>query len=318
MTTKGRQQRGRRLLSALRNERSDRALELIVQGADTTVVTSNGETALYLALVHQCYATVGPLLQSGADPNVPGPYGAFPIHIAAEWGGDHAPFLLETLITHGARIEVRDDEGATAIFLAGKAAGARTVHTLLRYGANISDRNDSLDTALTFACCWGMTERAQMLIDAGIDVNAQDNFGRTALHWAAMNGHAATVGLLIHHGAYVNVSDTFGATPLVCAAAHGSFQSVRNLLEAGADPSVADNKGESALSAARRYAGRDLAEAMRADAVSHGRANELGVLFTERYTTSDGEPAVRIGERGNWERENVDRFDAIVALLTKP
>src|SRR2546423_1044305 len=159
MTPRQKQQRGRWLLAALQNDRPQRAEALIRQGADLSVRTPVGETALYPALAPNLSPLVPLLLECGADPNVPGPGGTYPIHLTAEWGGEAAPSLLEALLAHGARIDVRDDEGATAAFLAGKSASAETLHTLLRHGANVSDRNNELDTALTFACCWGMTER---------------------------------------------------------------------------------------------------------------------------------------------------------------
>src|SRR5579871_1796797 len=159
MTPKQQQQRGRWLLAALQNERIVRAQELIRQGADLSVRDLDGGTALYIALAHGCFAAVTPLLEAGADPNVPGPYETYPIHLAAEYGRAEAPQLLEALLAHGARIDSQDHEGATAIFLAGKSADAETVHTLQRHGADINDHNNQLDTALTFTCCWGMTEQ---------------------------------------------------------------------------------------------------------------------------------------------------------------
>ena len=323
MTPKQHLQRGRWLVAALQKERVARAIELIRQGTDLSVRDPDGSTALYTALAHGCVAVVRPLLEAGANPNVPGSYGTYPVHVAAEYGGADAPQLLETLIAHGARLDVRDEEGATAVFLAGKSASAETVHTLQRHGANISDRNNQLDTSLTFVCCWGMTERAAMLLDAGIDLEAQDDAGMTALHWAAKNGHAGTVNLLLSIGARVNVADRWGNTPLIYAAAHGSLRCVTSLLEAGADPVVRDENGQTALDAARRYSGRDLADAMLADAaLSNSLAACEGKMYVERFRTADGEPAVQIsmdrpdwGYGAGWTRENCDSYDAIVQLL---
>lgn len=308
------QQRGRWLLAALRNERVVRALELIHQGADLSVRDSDGRTALYAALVYDgCKAVVNPLLKAGADPNTPTFGGTYPIHVAAEYGGVEAPQLLEALISYGACIDVRDEEGATAIFLAGKIASAATIQTLQRHGANISDRNNQLDTALTFACCWGMTERALTLLDAGIDLEAQDDTGMTALHWAARDGHASTVALLLGRGAHVDVSDQWGRTALMYAAAHGSRLCVARLLEARADPVAQDAQGQTALDAVRRYAGRDLTEALLAEELP-GDVEDGEPVRVERLTTPDGESAVRIGTTW-WTREFCDGFDAIVALL---
>lgn len=319
MTSKRQQQLGRWLLAALQKRRTERALELVRQGADLSARSPEGMTVLYAALAYDCFAMVKPLLEAGADPNIPDPSGTYPLHLAAEFGHSDAPQLLESLISHGARIDVRDEEGATAIFLAGKGASAETIHTLQRHGANINDRNNEQDTALTFACCWGMTERAAILLDAGIDLEAQDDARATALHWAAQGGHASTVSLLLGRGARVNVSNRWGRTALMYAAAHGSLLCVTSLLDAGADPHVRDENGETALDDARRYAGRDLAETLLAEEIASGfKADEVQVSM-ERIRTPDGEPAVRVsagwGDGSGWAREKCDGFDAIVHLL---
>lgn len=118
MTSKRQQQWGRWLLAALQTGRTERALELIRQGADLSTRSPEGITVLYAALAYVCFAVVKPLLEAGADPNTPSPSGTYPLHLAAEYGYSDAPQLLEALISHGARIDVRDEEGATAIFLA--------------------------------------------------------------------------------------------------------------------------------------------------------------------------------------------------------
>ncbi len=319
MTSKRQQQLGRWLLAALQKRRTERALELIRQGADLSARSPEGKTVLYATLAYDCFAVVKPLLEAGADPNIPSPSGTYPLHLAAEYGRSDAPQLLEALISHGARSDVRNEEGATAIFLAGKGSTAETIHTLQRHGANINDRNNEQDTVLTFACCWGMTERAAMLLDAGIDLEAQDDTGMTALHWAARGGHASTVTFLLGRGARVNVSDRWGRTALMYAAAHGSLLCATNLLNAGADPHVRDENGETALDDARRYAGRDLAQTLLAEESAGGVEGDEVQVSMERIRTPDGEPAVRVsadwGDGSGWMRETCDGFDAIVPLL---
>lgn len=321
MTPKQQQQRGMWLISALRRERVVRAMELIRQGADLSVRSQDGDTALYTALAFLCYPVVAPLLEAGADPNVPNADGSYPIHVAAEYGGAEGPRLMEALLLHGAQIDARDEEGATAIFLAGKSACAETVHTLQRYGADVSDRNNQMDTALTFACCWGDTERAAMLLDAGIDLNAQDDCGMNALHWAAKGGHAGTVALLVGRGALLNVADRSGYTALMYAAGHGSRRCVECLLDAGADPAARDGDGRSALEFARLYAGRDLVEALSAEHACPTSPVFAEHLTVERITTPAGEPAVRVSQLdkygAGWSHALCDGFDAIERMLVQ-
>lgn len=321
MTSRKRAQLGRWLLSSIRNRRSTRALELLSLGAEADVRSVDGETALYCALNYDLDELVQPLLAAGADPNAPGPYQTCPLHIIASWPRPGRELLAEVLVRHGARLDVRDDEGATPMFLAAKAGYVKMIETLQILGADISETNSELDTGLTFASCWGLTEQARMLLDHGIDLHARDNLGMNALAWAAKDGHADTVALLLSRGADPNTGDTWGRSPLMRAAEHGSLACVHLLLEAGADPAAASETGETALDAARRYAGRDLAEAMRAEWMPLPRPDIEGLLpvTIRREAKTSGEAAIVIGQwdanGGGSYRELCDGFNGIVRLL---
>jgi len=60
-------------LAALKNERVERALELIRQGADLSVRDPDGGNSVYVAIAYKCYAAVEPLVKmalqvAGATP----------------------------------------------------------------------------------------------------------------------------------------------------------------------------------------------------------------------------------------------------------
>lgn len=329
MTPKQREQRGRWLLAAFRNRRYARAEQLIHEGADLSVRDPDGSPMLYTALVYGAHALVPLLLERGADPNIPGPYDCYPIHLAAEWEDAGAAPLLEDLVRHGARIDVRDDEGATPVFVAGKQGTAAAIYTLQRLGADISERNTELDTSLAFAACWGMTERAELLLNAGIDVHSLDSFGMNALAWAARGGHAEVVALLLQRGARPEVPDHQGWTPLFYAALHGSLRCVALLLEAGSDPRRRDEHGRSALDLALPYAGKDLATALLAEMTEDRPGPDAAAtrLVLERGVSPSGEPTVTAIQRdgaaageddeytSGRSLEKCDCFDAVVELL---
>src|SRR3569833_4021384 len=109
MTERRRKQLGRWLLAALRNDRRERAEVLIREGADLSVRGADGETVLTAAIGSRLYVLVPALLEGGAAPNVPGPYG-YPLHPAAIWAREEGPALIELLVRHGARLDVRDAE----------------------------------------------------------------------------------------------------------------------------------------------------------------------------------------------------------------
>ena len=72
----------------------------------------------------------------------------------------------------------------------------------------------------------GHTETVAMLLEKGADVNAKDIFGKTILMEASSRGHTEIVALLIKKGADVNAKDIFGNTVLMEASSMGHTEIV--------------------------------------------------------------------------------------------
>ena len=90
-------------------------------------------------------------------------------------------------------------------------------------GADVNIKDDDGFTALYFAAQEGQKEIAELLIEKGADVNvklesqtAKENGmgGATPLRGAVANGHKETAELLIVKGADVNVKEDLGITLL--------------------------------------------------------------------------------------------------------
>ena len=79
--------------------------------------------------------------------------------------------------------------------------------TLLHYDANINVRNEDGFTALIYAAAVGNARMVGILLGLGANVNGATNFGVTPLHAAAIRGHLRTVRLLLRKGADVNRID---------------------------------------------------------------------------------------------------------------
>ncbi len=133
--------------------------------------------------------------------------------------------IVALLLARGARLDVRDADGATPLHVA-----ARKGH-------------DAVIAVLAAA----MATNA-ITLDAPAGPR-----GRTALHDAAAAGSIDGVSALLRAGAAPNKTDSFGQTALHRVAAIEPLRAAAiatRLVEAGADPRIADARGFSALHAA--------------------------------------------------------------------
>ncbi len=133
--------------------------------------------------------------------------------------------LLLTLLTVG---------GAAAAD-AGLADAARnqdlkTVQSLLSQGADVNARSDDGSTALLWAAHWNDLNTAGLLLHAGADANAANDFQMTPLSQACVNGNAALVELLLKSGAKPNLAIATGETPLMTCAKTGNVEAVQTLI----------------------------------------------------------------------------------------
>lgn len=199
------------------------------------------------------------LLEHGADPNVPSfsgrgdnpQAGETPLHRAAAVG--HGEDVLRALVTHGARVDVTRDDGASAYQLAVRVGNAEGAAYLASVGG---DTTLTAVDRLLGACAAGDTEAARavvtsnpgiverlgpserdalglaltsgrfdvvrLMVSLGWPLTQEGEWGGTPLHWAAWNGYPEMVRLLIEAGAPVNQRDSrYGSSPIAWCA-HGS------------------------------------------------------------------------------------------------
>jgi len=109
------------------------------------------------------------------------------------------------------------------------------VRALLDQRADVNLRSEDGSTALLWAAHWNDLQTAELLVRAGAEPNAANDFRMTPLSQACTNGSAAFVTLLLKAGAKPDTPISTGETPLMTCARAGAADAVRALLEVGAD-----------------------------------------------------------------------------------
>jgi len=113
---------------------------------------------------------------------------------------------------------------------ASRRGNVEAVDMLISEGANVNYKDDDGRSPLHAASINGHAEVVEMLISKGANVNYKDNNGRSPLHVASVHGHVDVVKLLLSKGANVNDKDKNGWSPLFVASFFGHVE-VESILE---------------------------------------------------------------------------------------
>ncbi|MCL5773105.1 MAG: ankyrin repeat domain-containing protein [Firmicutes bacterium] len=166
--------------------------------------------------------------------------------------------ILEILISKGADINAKDNDGHTALYWASEPywtyegrnesyeAYTEMAKLLISSGADVNVKDNLGYTPLEEASRWNK-EIVELLISKGADINAKDKSGWTPLHIAAKCGHKDIAMLLISKGANVNAKDDEGYTPLHRAAEWGRKDIAMLLISKGANVNAKDKSGRTPL-----------------------------------------------------------------------
>ena len=169
---------------------------------------------------------------------------------------------------------------------AAKDQDLQQVRTLLRGRPNVNVRAEDGSTALLWAAHWNDLQTAELLVRAGADANAGNDFRMTPLSQACTNGSAGFVALLLKAGANPDTPIGTGETPLMTCARAGSADAVRMLLAHGANVNANEpNQNQTALMWAAAYKHSKVLQTLieaRADLQAHTKLGFTALHFAAR------------------------------------
>lgn len=180
-------------------------------GVTVSAWGGSGEQSLMRAMLrsHPNFLEVSQIkrvLEEEADVNETNGFGETALMQAAAMGTD-ALALVRFLIKSGAKIDLADHEGQTALIQAAAINSSEVVDLLLKFGADPNARDNQGRTALLASAgdrspsSIHKPEVLRALLNHGADVNARDNSGVTAFMSAAGLGPERAEKLLLSRGA---------------------------------------------------------------------------------------------------------------------
>lgn len=238
-------------------------------------------TALMLAVSQGNNVCAKTLLKCNADPNTVDVDKHSPL-FRAVGNLKNRSNAVQTLIAHGAKVNLVDIHGKTVLHLAA-ACGNLFAMKMISKQMKVSEATalDNQDlTALHWACYNGKSACVEFLLENklyekiignpfspvhcaviggerclralclhyGRDiVNLKDANNRTPLHIAALHGRIECAKYLLENGAELDCKDSNGRTPLLAAAQNGKTQILDIFLNSKCDIAVCDNNGNTAL-----------------------------------------------------------------------
>ncbi len=234
---------GQNLIDNLRGSSEDKknfeqAVALLSSAEYDLLPAASLEEVLYNRIIRGDARRLGELLAAHPElRETPMSFGTFPLMLAvAQQGGD----CLQQLLNAGANPNRPDDNGNTALIEAVAYPDIRIedIETLIAHGADINLPNLNGETPLMFACNSGHTDVVRMFLACGADANRQDNNGMTALMYAADVDDTGPLRQLLARKARGDLFDKDGHSALAHAALNNRQEALGLLLADGDGPSV--------------------------------------------------------------------------------
>jgi len=224
------------LCCAVDNKKKEIAELLIGRGAEINGKDQNGYTPLYWAIWNEDQGMARLLVAKGADVNGTAKDTDPPLHFAV-YNEDVNSVRL--LLDAGARFDVKDTEGWTALRHAASVGNRVMIDVFVAKGLDVS--------TLHGAACAGNLAQVKNLLDQGSEVDVKDECDWTPLYWAASAGQEEVGAFLVEKGAKVDATTTDGCTVMHQAARTGAVRLIDVLISGGADIKAREKDGATPL-----------------------------------------------------------------------
>jgi ankyrin repeat protein len=174
-------------VTPLRHALQSNQFELVTRmigDADVNAVTSyHGEITMFMNAVRKGHlGIVRLMLEKGADISLRSTNGNTAIFFAA---AAKRPEVVELLVLEGADVNTVNARGETPIYESIKSSTDMNAQKLLASGADFNHQNDDGITPLMFAVNRANFDITRMLLVAGADISLRDNEGDTVFEYAA-------------------------------------------------------------------------------------------------------------------------------------
>lgn len=155
---------------------------------------------------------------------------------------------------------VEAERGDTGLILALREKAMKVFAVLLKArGTEIDLKINNGDTALMIAAYTANKAAVESLLAKGAAVNKS---GWTPLHYAAAAGDTDIVKMLLNKSAALDAPSPNKTTPVMMAARGGHIYAVKMLLDAGADATLKNDAGMTALDFARQNGNTDIVDGL--------------------------------------------------------
>jgi ankyrin repeat protein len=248
------------LIFALKNKRSQVALELISKQEFLETEDEDGNSPLILAISNGLSDVATALIEQGVDIECTDDEGKKALELALE---KNLSQVAAKLIEKGAEISDSDEELLFPELL--RNGLVESAYDMLRkdpeFDVQLAVEDNCLDatsvqsvrgdTVLGLACREKNSEIVANLIENGANLDAVNKYGDTALHISAANGYLAGIEKFLAEddpvNASIDVQNFTGFTPLISALKNGEVKAALLLIQKGADISKKDRFGNSSL-----------------------------------------------------------------------